>query len=568
MPNDREAGLVSLLQEASRASNESDRIVDAARRVLAAVCSATQWPVGHLCLPDDRDRRVFVSTDVWHLTGAQSFTRLREASAGMRFPLGAGLVGQAAQNATPVWSRDVATEPTFLRGRDPDTVQGVAGAVAFPVVSQGITAAVLEFFADTEIEPDPRLLEVMADIGVQLGRVADRVAAQRELRHTTARLERIMDTSVEAFVGMDEGGMITAWNAAAEQTFGLSRDEAIGRRLADTIIPPRFRDAHHLGVGRFLTTGERHVLDRRIEITAWHPAGYEFPVELAVWAVPDDTGGWTFNAFLHDITERKAGEAVLRDAYEHEREAVALLRELDVAKREFVANVSHELRTPLANVIGHLEVLTTGDAGPLNGPQARMLEVVNRNADRLRALIEDLLTISKVEAGAFDLNFESCDIASLLKQVFAAVEPRARRRNHQFTMALDEDLGQLPVDAEQLSRALTNLLVNAMNFTSEGGRVKLSARVDRDTVQIVVADSGVGIDPDELPRLFTRFFRGTFAVREAIQGAGLGLAITKTIVEGHGGSITVESEPGEGSAFTVRLPRRHPLWMSVGPHPA
>jgi PAS domain S-box-containing protein len=561
VPNDRESGLVSLLQEASRASNEADQIVDAARRVLAAVCRATEWPVGHLCLPDEHDHRIFVSTDVWHLAGPATFDRLREACEGLRFPLGSGLVGQAAETAAPVWSRDVAAEPGFLRGRDPQIARGLGGAVAFPVVSQGVAAAVLEFYADEAIEPDPRLLEVMADIGTQLGRVADRVAAQRALRNSNQRLERIMDTSVEAFVSMDEGGMITAWNAAAEQTFGLSREQALGQRLADTIVPPRFRDAHHLGVGRFLTTGEKHVLDRRIEITAWHPAGYEFPVELAAWAVPDDTGGWTFNAFLHDITERKAGEAVLRDAYEHERSAVALLRELDVVKREFVANVSHELRTPLANVIGHLEVLTTGEAGPLNGSQTRMLDVVNRNADRLRALIEDLLTISKVEAGAFDLTFEWADIASLLKQVYTAVEPRARRRNHQLNLSVDEDLGQLVVDAEQLSRALTNLLVNAINFTPERGRVTLSARLNGNAVEIIVADNGVGIDSDELPRLFTRFFRGTFAVREAIQGAGLGLAITKTIIEGHGGTIVVESEPGDGSAFIVRLPCERPPWM-------
>ena len=152
---------------------------------------------------------------------------------------------------------------------------------------------------------------------------------------------------------------------------------------------------------------------------------------------------------------------------------------------------------------------------------------------------------------------ERTDLDGLLKETYAAVEPRARRRSHHLALALENEVGSADIDAEQIQRALVNLLVNAINFTPVGGRVTLSARGDADAVEIAVTDTGVGIEPDEIPRLFTRFFRGTFAVREAVQGAGLGLSITKTIVEGHGGTIDVRTAPNEGAVFTVRLPREH-----------
>src|SRR5262249_33115639 len=148
--------------------------------------------------------------------------------------------------------------------------------------------------------------------------------------------------------------------------------------------------------------------------------------------------------------------------------------------------------------------------------------------------IEDLLTISRVEAGSFNLSIEPTELDGLLKQTYTAIEPRARLRSHHLALLVHNGVGAAEIDAEQMQRAIVNLLLNAVNYTPPGGTVTLSAGGHDDAVEIVVSDTGVGIDADELPRLFTRFFRGKFAVREAVQGAGLGLAITKTIVEGHG----------------------------------
>jgi PAS domain S-box-containing protein len=557
VPNEREAGYALLVQEATRAANEADTIVGAARRVLEAARATALCVAGHVYVPDEQDRRIFVSTGVWSVDRNHDLGALIEASADLRFPFGVGIVGRAVQAAAPVWIADAKTDPAQVR-LPVEVLDGIGCVLALPVVSRGVAVAVLEFFSSRVVEPDDGSLDALRHMSSQLARVADEFAARGVKLRNAERLEHLLDASVEAFVSMDASGIITAWNAAAERTFGISREDAIGRRLADTIIPPQYREAHHLGVGRFLTTGERRVLDRRFEITAWHPDGYEFPVELALWAVQDGEHGWTFNGLLNDISERKKGEAALRDAYEHERTAVAKLRELDEAKREFAATVSHELRTPLANVIGYLEVLSTGDAGPINGHQARVLETVHRNAERLRGLIEDLLTISRVEAGSFNLIIEPTELDGLLKQTYTAIEPRARLRSHHFTLLVDNALGAAEVDAEQLQRAIVNLLLNAVNFTPPGGEITLSARGLVDEIEIGVSDTGVGIAPDELPQLFDRFFRGKFAVREAVQGAGLGLAVTKMIVEGHGGTVEVLSTVDQGSTFTVRMPRKRP----------
>jgi len=236
------------------------------------------------------------------------------------------------------------------------------------------------------------------------------------------------------------------------------------------------------------------------------------------------------------------------------------LKQLENTRKEFVANVSHELRTPLSMIKGYVETLISG-AKDDPSVATRFLQTIEKHADRLTYLIEDLLTISKVEAGVFDLELDETDLHEVLAAACASVESRAKRRGHRLVLTEEGQLGTVQADGEQLQRALANLLVNGVNFTPDGGLVELAARLDGEHVEITVRDTGVGIDPEEQPQLFTRFFRGTFAVREAVQGAGLGLAITKTIVEGHGGEISVHSVPGQGTTFTIRIPRERPLWL-------
>jgi signal transduction histidine kinase len=248
--------------------------------------------------------------------------------------------------------------------------------------------------------------------------------------------------------------------------------------------------------------------------------------------------------------------------YEREREMVQRLRELDEAKSDFVASVSHELRTPLTSIRGYAEMLGDGDAGELTSDQGRMLEIVQRNADRLLSLIENLLTLSRIESGAFRVARVPVALDDVVRATLDELRPQAAAAG----VVLEADVtGCIPAvlgDRAQLERVLFNLLSNAIKFTVDGGRVTVRLRASDDGVEMSVADRGIGIPAAELDRLFGRFFRSSISQQRAIQGTGLGLMIVKSIVEHHEGDISVESEEHVGTTFTIRLPAA-PATVSV-----
>jgi PAS domain S-box-containing protein len=547
-----DAALLVLLEEVARTANEADSVEEAGRLALHAVCDLTGWPAGHICMPDPDEPAVFVSTGIWAASDGSDFETLRRITASTRFPPGVGLVGVVTASGAPAWIPDVHDDLNFVRAHLGEDL-GVASAMGLPVPGRDGVTAVLEFFSRRHMPPDPELLRVMGTIGDQLGRVADRVQARRALEASARRMEQILETSAEAFVSIDAGGIITAWNAAAEQMFGLARELALGRQLAETIVPPSLREAHRTGLARFLATGEKRVIGQRIEIVAWRPDVGEFPVELAIWALREGER-WSFNAFLHDIRDRRRGEEALREAYEHERANAARLRSLDQAKDDFIATVSHELRTPLTSLSGYLELMLDGDAGTVSEQQHLMLATMAKNAGRLRSLIEDLLLINQMDAGSLQLDLEPTALAGLIRRAVDSVAGLARSRDQRIEVDAEPSLGTVRADAAHLERAIRGLVSNAVKFSPDGGVVRVGGRRLSADVEVSVTDDGVGIDEADLPRLFDRFFRTSQATTAAVQGAGLGLTISRRIVEEHGGTIEVASKPGQGSTFTVRLP--------------
>jgi signal transduction histidine kinase/CHASE3 domain sensor protein len=240
--------------------------------------------------------------------------------------------------------------------------------------------------------------------------------------------------------------------------------------------------------------------------------------------------------------------------YEQETTLVDRLRALDKAKSDFLSTVSHELRTPLTSIVGYVELLKDEDTGPLTQPQLRMLEVVDRNANRLRALIEDLLTLSRIESGAFTSRKAPIDLRELVTSAVDAIRPAAEAASVSLDTRCDERPLVMQADGEQLDRVLMNLLSNAVKFTPEGGRI--SVRADRRDGEVIlsVSDTGIGIPAKEQEKLFQRFFRASNATDAAIPGTGLGLTIVRTIVANHGGETEVRSEEGRGTTITARLP--------------
>jgi signal transduction histidine kinase len=235
-------------------------------------------------------------------------------------------------------------------------------------------------------------------------------------------------------------------------------------------------------------------------------------------------------------------------------EQVRRLTELDVQKTDFLATVSHELRTPLTSIVGYLEMLEDGDYGTLSEHQVEALGTVERNAVRLRGMIEDLLVLNKIEASGVQSSLVEVAVADLIAGAVEVLRPQAALAEVDLQTAPVHSALVVSVDQRHLERVLLNLGSNALKFTPAGGRVEITGVRDGDDVVITVADTGIGIPEADLDRLFDRFFRASNATAAAIPGTGLGLAIVRQIVEGHGGSLTLESTEGVGTTVRVRLP--------------
>nr|BFE80590.1 hypothetical protein GCM10020093_031910 [Planobispora longispora] len=318
--------------------------------------------------------------------------------------------------------------------------------------------------------------------------------------------------------------------------------------MHEAIVPERYRRADESGRARFLSTGQSKVLGRRLELAGARPDGSEFPIEIVVWATRE-ANTWAFHAFIHDITERRRAEQALRRAYETEQQTVARLKELDAAKDAFIATVSHELRTPLTTLSGYLELLD--DTDPV---QRRMLEAMTRNAARLQNLVEDLLAVSALATDELAVNAAPVPVRQAVESAVHATRAQARSSNHRIEVETDAGVQNVTADHDLLVRAISALLSNAVKYSPINTPITVRAAPAEGRVAIAVTDHGVGIEAEDLPRVFERFYRTRYARDNAIQGVGLGLWLVKTIAEAHGGTITATSTPGEGSTFTLALP--------------
>lgn len=302
----RSGQAVRLLQEVAEVANEARSLDEPLQHALDRLAASTGWPVGHVYLPSADEPPAMVPTAIWHLADPEGCASFRRVTEETRFPAGSGLPGRVLASGRPAWVEDIEDDPNFPRA-EAAAECGLRAAVAVPLLAEDEVVGVLEFFNDEPTPRDDELLSLTAHVGTILGRVAERMRAEAERRANESRLRMTVETAQEAFVSMDEEGRIREWNRRARETFGWERDEVLGRPLAETIIPERFRQQHDEGIRRFLETGEGPVLNRRIELPGLTRDGAEIPLEITI--SPMRTGrGWVFNAFMHDISERKKDE--------------------------------------------------------------------------------------------------------------------------------------------------------------------------------------------------------------------------------------------------------------------
>lgn len=241
--------------------------------------------------------------------------------------------------------------------------------------------------------------------------------------------------------------------------------------------------------------------------------------------------------------------------YEAENRLVEDLRRLDASRLEFFATVAHELRAPLTAIDGYAEMIAEGETGPITSEQGKMLTAITRRSVQLRGLIDDLLTLSRLETGATLASLQPVDLAQVISDAVDASAPSAAAGGLTLTVTPPPPGTIIRGDSAQLDRVMLNLLSNAVKYTPRGGQVQLRASVTASTATITVADTGIGIPEGDQAKLFTRFFRASNAISQRIPGTGLGLAIVASIVASHNGSIECSSAEGAGTMVTVQFPR-------------
>ena len=373
------------------------------------------------------------------------------------------------------------------------------------------------------------------------------------LRESEAHYRAIVEVALDCIITIDATGRVLEFNPAAEKTFGYRKADVMGRDIAE-FLPPAQRDVHRSALARYAASGESRLTGQRIEMTAMRADGTEIPIEVAISAVPSD-GPPMWTGVARDMTERKKAEDVRLQNEAIEGRNRRML-EANRLKGEFLANMSHELRTPLNAIIGFADLIHKGKAGPLSAPQEEYLGDILTSSRHLLHLINDVLDLAKVESGKMELRLELVELPALADGVRDVLRGLAASKGLHVDVLVDPALRAVVIDPVRVKQILYNYLSNAIKFTPPNGRVHVRITPEGlDYFRIDVEDTGIGIRAADLSKLFVEFEQLDTGTAKAYEGTGLGLALTKRLVEAHGGRTEVRSVIGEGSTFSAILPR-------------
>ena len=441
--------------------------------------------------------------------GTQSLRNRRSGSA-------AGPVGIVAQSRSPLAVGDARETPRFGH-EDPLLASGMVACVAVPMVLHGggLSGVLAVYDANARAWRDDEVHALAA-----LAATASAVFSGAELYQRVAdekeRSEAILANIADGIVAIDRDDAIVLWNATAEQISGVPAEEALGRRVAEVLQ----RD---LAAGDRAAPGERALSIQRGDKEVWLSVSEAVMLDAA-----GDVAGRIF-AF-RDISAERIVEQM---------------------KSDFVATVSHELRTPLTSIYGFAETLMRGDVEFSEPERATFLSYIASESERLINIVDDLLSVARLETGTLRLNIEQTDVGAVAGEVVARVQEHAER--WAFELDVPSDGVFVEADREKLSQVLLNLVDNAVKFSPEGGRISISARRRPESAEVRISDEGIGIPRVDHQRIFSKFYRAEGAGPGA-QGTGLGLFLARGLLAAMGGRIWVESKEGHGSTFVFELP--------------
>jgi PAS domain S-box-containing protein len=483
---------------------ENDRPVEVYGAALEAIGRSLEWELGAVWESDGRDLRLRCACTWRAAEGAPEFEALSER---ISLRVGEGLPGQVVSSGEAVWMVDAPEDANFPRA-DAARRSGLHAAFGFPLNSPRGVVGVMEFFTRELREPDERLLQTMRVVGSQVGQFVARRQAEDGVRASESRLRAMLESALDAVVSMGHDGRVIEWNHAAETIFGYSADEAVGREMAELIVPPSLRADHRRGLARFLETEHGVVLDQRLELTGMRKDGSEFPVELTITRI-HVPGPPTFTGYLRDISERKGAEIALRAS------RARLVEVADAERRRIQRNLHDGAQQRLTAVLLNL--------GRLRETSEESKELLALSIDELAAGLQE---IRELASGLHPALLSERGLAAAL-QALALRTPIAVE-----VVAIPAH--RLPERVEAaayyvVAEALANVQKHADAHT-----VSVQATVEEGSLVVVVTDDGGG---------------GADA-----EGSGLrGLADR---VEALGGKLDLETPPDGGTRLSARIPLR------------
>jgi PAS domain S-box-containing protein len=372
----------------------------------------------------------------------------------------------------------------------------------------------------------------------------ERRRAEREMLESRERLRAVVETAVDGILTIGESGIVETLNPAAEHIFGYAADEVVGHNIS-MLMPEPYRSEHDGYLDRYLRTGERRIIGIGREVKGLRKDGSVFPLELAVSETILE-GRRLFTGIVRDITERARAAAEVLQAKEAAEQASA-------AKSQFLAVMSHELRTPLNAIIGYEDLLEAEIAGPLTPRQREHLGRIRAGARQLLTLIDQILSLARIEAGKEQVVRERVDLRELAREAALLMEALAAQRGLRLRVSLPPEPLALETDPGKVRQILLNLIGNAVKFTRQG-EVELVLETGPGRVCFHVRDTGPGIPEGFQDRVFEAFVQADASQTRRHGGTGLGLSVSRELARVLGGDLTVRSEPGEGSTFTLTLP--------------
>ena len=402
----------------------------------------------------------------------------------------------------------------------------------------------------TPIALAPARIAVIKLLATEAAMSLENLHLHSDLQERDTKTQRIIDSALDAVLSIDEQGSVTEWNVQAEALFGWKRNEALGRTLSELFIPERYRDAHEKGLTHFLSTGEGPLLNRRIEISALHRDGTEFPVELSIAPYQID-GKWEFSGFVRDITEKKAAEAAMRRHREMEMELAHANRVATMG--QLSASIAHEVNQPIGAAVTNAHAAlrwlraTPPNMDEVHHALSRIVSNGNRATDvisRIRAFIKKAPPCN-----------DALDVNQAVLEVVALTRSEAKKNKVAVQMQLADGLPVVQGDRVQLQQVLLNLIINAMEAmcASDAGSRRLlisSAMSASNDISVEIQDSGPGLPEASAEKIFQAFYTTKPA------GLGMGLSICRSIVEGHGGQLRAAPRDPTGATFTFTLPVR------------